>query len=76
MFNTQGTIEYDVETNLYYLNNRYYDPKIGRFISPDSIDNIDPSAINGPNLYCYCNNNPISVAYSSFSVVNKDVMPF
>ena len=69
-------IEYDVENGLYNLNNRYYNPEIGRFISPDSIDNIDPSAINGLNLYRYCNNNPITVAYSSFSNVNNDVMPF
>ena len=24
---------YDFETNLYYLNSRYYDPQIGRFIN-------------------------------------------
>lgn len=29
---------FDSESNLYYLNSRYYDPEIGRFISPDSAD--------------------------------------
>lgn len=50
---------YDKETSLYYLNARYYDPKIGRFISPDSIEYLAPDSINGLNLYAYCNNNPV-----------------
>ena len=50
---------YDTETSLYYLNTRYYDPETGRFISPDSIDYLDPVAINGLNLYAYCGNNPV-----------------
>ena len=50
---------FDSESGLYYLNSRYYDPIIGRFISPDSLDNLDPSAIGGLNLYAYCGNNPI-----------------
>lgn len=29
---------YDTETELYYLQTRYYDPEIGRFISQDSIE--------------------------------------
>jgi RHS repeat-associated core domain len=31
---------YDVETGLYYLKSRYYDPETGRFISPDNIENL------------------------------------
>ena len=50
---------YDIETGLYYLQTRYYDPEVGRFISPDSIDYADPETINGLNLYAYCGNNPI-----------------
>jgi len=48
-----------VETGLYYLQTRYYDPQVGRFISPDSIDYLDPDSINGLNLYAYCGNNPV-----------------
>ena len=44
---------------MYYLESRYYDPEIGRFISPDSIEYIDPEYVNGLNLYAYCDNNPI-----------------
>ncbi len=51
---------YDTETELYFLKTRYYDPEVGRFISPDSIEYLDPETINGLNLYAYCNNNPVS----------------
>ena len=51
---------YDVETGLYYLTTRYYDPEIGRFISPDSVDYLDPQSINGLNLYAYCENDPVN----------------
>ena len=50
---------YDTETNLYYLINRYYDPKVGRFISSDSSDYLDFSNDYGINLFAYCNNNPV-----------------
>ena len=50
---------YDEETGLYYLQTRYYDPSIGRFISQDSIEYAAPQSINGLNLYAYCNNNPV-----------------
>ncbi len=52
---------YDTETGWYYLQSRYYDPTVGRFISPD-----DPSLLgaNGDllsfNLYAYCSNNPVN----------------
>ena len=53
---------YDVETQLFYCNSRYYSPELCRWISPDSIEYLDPQSINGLNLYCYCYNNPISYA--------------
>ena len=50
---------YDTETGLYYLQTRYYDPEVGRFISRDSIEYATPEIINGLNLYAYCGNNPV-----------------
>ena len=50
---------YDVDTGLYYLPARYYDPTTGRFISADDIEYADPETINGLNLYAYCGNNPV-----------------
>ncbi len=51
---------YDEESGFYYCKSRYYDPKWGRWISPDSIEYLDPQSINGLNLYCYCGNDPIN----------------
>ena len=50
---------YDNETNLYYLNSRYYDSFTHRFISIDSIEYMDFDTLGGLNLWTYCNNNPI-----------------
>ena len=50
---------YDTETDLYFLQTRYYDPEIGRFISQDDVSYLDPESINGLNLYAYCSNNPV-----------------
>ena len=50
---------FDTDTGLYYLNTRYYDPELGRFINADAIDNINMNLINGLNLYTYCSNNPM-----------------
>jgi RHS repeat-associated protein len=46
------------DTGLYYYNARYYDPLIGRFISPDTIvpDPMNPQSLN---RYSYCLNNPL-----------------
>ena len=47
---------YDTETGLYYLNSRYYDPQVGRFINVDS--RFDCSTeILFCNLFVYCANN-------------------
>ena len=51
---------YDKESNLYYLNSRYYSPIYYRFISIDDIDYLKSESINGINLYTYCGNDPIN----------------
>lgn len=54
---------YDNEYSLYYLQSRYYDPEIGRFISPEP--NIDEGGFDlsakalAYNTFTYCANNPI-----------------
>ena len=49
---------YDDETGLYYLQSRYYDPTICRFINADNIDYLANSEhIFNTNLFTYCNNN-------------------
>lgn len=46
---------HDVETGYIYFGQRYYDPKLGRWITPDPIGFSD-----GPNLYAYVHNNPLT----------------
>ncbi len=50
---------YDKDLGLYWLKTRFYDPQTGRFISPDSVEYLDPETLGGINLYAYCNNNPV-----------------
>ena len=51
---------YDTETGFYYLNSRYYDPEIGRFINADSVISGASGSLQGYNLFEYCNNNPVN----------------
>ena len=51
---------YDTELGLYYLNTRYYDSNIGRFINADDISYLGANGdLQGFNLYAYCSNNPV-----------------
>ena len=50
---------YDQETGFYYLNSRYYDPAVGRFISADNYPTTG-QGLNGNNMFAYCGNNPVS----------------
>ena len=51
---------YDIETGLYYLKTRYYNPLWGRFISPDNVKYLNAKSINGLILYAYCDNDPVN----------------
>ena len=50
---------YDTELGFYYLNSRYYDPAVGRFINADVYINANGGFI-GFNMFAYCNNMPIN----------------
>ena len=49
---------YDTETGFYYLQSRYYDPAIKRFINADGYVNANGDLL-GFNMYAYCGNNPV-----------------
>ena len=55
---------YDGDTRLYYLQSRYYDPAVGRFINADSpnfaLANPYSNGITDKNYFAYCDNNPIN----------------
>ena len=52
----------DSETGYYYLQSRYYDPSICRFINADvaEIAQMTKDIPVGANLFAYCNNNPVN----------------
>ncbi len=59
----------DTETGYYYLQSRYYNAEICRFINADipQIAQKGKDDINGLNLFAYCNNNPInSIDYAGY----------
>ena len=55
---TYAGYQFDKETGLYYLNSRYYDSKIARFLTEDTYTG-NPSDPLSLNLYTYCHNEPI-----------------
>ena len=51
---------YDEESELYYLQSRYYDPFVGRFLNADDTTYIGATGtVLSGNLFAYCENNPI-----------------
>ena len=72
MADTLGTLNplryrsyvYDEETGLYYLQSRYYNPEIGRFINADALVSTGQGLL-GNNMFAYCLNNPIMFADST-----------
>ena len=51
---------YDVETGLYYLQSRYYDPETGRFVNADNIVPKLSETMQDYNLYAYCADDPVN----------------
>ena len=48
---------YDTQTRLYYLQSRYYDPEVGRFLNADALVSTGQGVL-GNNMFSYCQNNP------------------
>ena len=53
---------YDAEIGLYYLQSRYYNPTVGRFVNSDAMEwlGTDEKIIE-TNIFCYCKNNCINI---------------
>ena len=71
---------YDDETGLYYLQSRYYDPVLGRFINADGYVSTGQGFV-GNNMFAYCNNNPVlytdicgtrPIAYNEGGIESED----
>ena len=55
---------YDTETELYYLQSRYYSPEVGRFINADRVNIALLHAYErktNATLYSYCDNNVVNL---------------
>ena len=59
--NSPSGYSFPQESGFYYLNSRYYDPQMGRFINADDASLL---GANGEfisyNLFAYCLNNPVN----------------
>ena len=45
---------------MYYCKTRYYVPEWCRWLNADDVSYLDPSSVNGLNLYAYCGNDPVN----------------
>ena len=50
---------FDNDTEMYYLNSRFYHPSLRRFITMDDVNYLDKLNVSNLNLYNYSKNNPI-----------------
>lgn len=50
---------FDAETEFYYLNTRYYDPYVCRFLNADAYISTGQGPL-GYNMFAYCGNDPIN----------------
>ena len=83
-FRSRGYV-YDEETGMYYLRSRYYNPECGRFVNSDIILNAG-AGVFSHNIFCYCDNNPLSRSdpsghcfksiFSSFIKAAKKIISF
>jgi RHS repeat-associated protein len=61
---------YDTETQLYYLNSRYNNPEVGRFINADAITEVAGELLSH-NLFAYTMNNPVNMEDPSGYICTK-----
>lgn len=60
---------YDEESELYYLQSRYYDPFVGRFLNADAYCDTMSGSPLSTNMFAYCENDSINYAdYDGFRI--------
>ena len=75
------------ESGLYYLQSRYYNPEIGRFLNADALASTGQGVL-GYNMFTYCNNSPLcrkdpsgqvsillafAIAYTTIGAINNTI---
>lgn len=69
---------YDSETEMYFINGRYYDPNLCSYIDSMEIETVLDSSntIGALNLNAICTDNPTDLGANNFTVLtNTDLMP-
>ena len=61
---------YDADNAVYRINGRCYSPTLMQYLQPD-LSTITPEKTNGLDLYCFANNNPVSVRIGGISGGNS-----
>ena len=62
---------------MYYLQSRYYSPKIDRFISADDHANMGANGqLSSYNLFAYCENNPVNRTDETGNVSRESAAKF
>ena len=64
-----------VARGLYFYNSRYYDPVLGRFISPDTIV-PEPGNPQALNRYAYVGNNPLRFSDPTGFFTEEEIMNY
>lgn len=66
---------YDVDTGMYYLQSRYYDPVVGRFLNADDPGStVATQQATDSNLYSYCQSEPVNDIDASGQISFKKVL--
>ncbi|MBR6688153.1 MAG: hypothetical protein IKL77_05325 [Clostridia bacterium] len=61
---------YDADNAVYRINGRCYSPTLMQYLQPD-LTTITPETTNGLDLYCFANNNPVSIWIGGISGGNS-----
>ena len=60
---------YDSDIQMYYLQSRYYDPEVGRFINCDDVHYIGTTQTElSYNAFAYCGNDPVNCSDPSGTI--------
>ncbi|MDE5670314.1 MAG: RHS repeat-associated core domain-containing protein, partial [Eubacterium sp.] len=51
---------FDSEIGMYYLQSRYYNPQVGRFLNADGYVKTPTDSLFSTNMFAFCENNPVN----------------
>ncbi len=67
---------YDSDTELYYTENRYYDPEVARFLNAKNLSTLDSNGdVFDYNLYLYALGNPVNYGFKNDVEMYEIIQP-